>query len=139
MLYTKEKAYALRAIFELARQAAEPKLKCAFIAEAQHIPRSFLEQIMGKLKQGGLLISKRGIKGGYTLSRPPGDIMVSDIFDILDASEIDIECLVCGAETPCPLLEGCPFKPFWQRVINAVRSVITNTSIQDLIDNEKSN
>lgn len=137
MLHTKEKAYALRAIFELARQTTEPKIKCALIAEAQHIPRSFLEQIMGKLKQGGLVTSKRGLKGGYSLSRPPKDILVSEIFDILDESDVDIECLICGSDSPCQLQYGCPFKPLWQNVIDAVRSVLANTSIQDLIEYEK--
>ena len=137
MLHTKEKAYALRAIFELARQKTEPNVKCAYIAEAQQIPRSFLEQIMGKLKQGGLLTSKRGLKGGYALSKPPEDIMVSDIFDVLDDSDTDIECLVCGPDTTCRLKSGCPYKPLWQQVIDAIRSVLGNTSIQDLLDNEE--
>ncbi len=137
MLHTKEKAYALRAIFELARQTSEPPLKCALIAEAQQIPRSFLEQIMGKLKQGGLITSKRGLKGGYSLSRPPEDIMVSEIFDILDESDVDIECLVCGSDTPCRLMGQCPYKPLWQKVIDAIRSVLSDTSIQDLIEYEK--
>ncbi len=57
--------YAIRAIYALAEHASPEPLKIAEIAEREKIPIRFLEVILGQLKGGGFVQSRRGAEGGY--------------------------------------------------------------------------
>ena len=137
MLITQKHKYALRAIFELAkRYKAGGQVKLADIAEAQAIPLRFLEVIMAELKPSGLVASKRGYYGGYTLLRHPQDVTVGEIFRFLDDTQSRDRCNACDARENCPLHGQCAFMPMWDRVQNAIYNVYDQTTIQDLLNNE---
>ncbi|WP_344864890.1 Rrf2 family transcriptional regulator, partial [Planomonospora alba] len=77
--------YALRAAVELAAAPPGP-VPAERIAEAQGIPRRFLDNILLQLRRGGLLHSRRGSDGGYWLSRPPGEITLADVVTIVEGA-----------------------------------------------------
>jgi Rrf2 family protein len=137
MLVTQKKQYALRAIFELAKQQGEKPLKTSRIAEAQAIPLRFLEVIMGQLKRAGLVDSKRGVSGGYTLTRPPDQIRVGEIFRLLDKEDNTPVCMSCTSKGDCPFLDDCVFINLWDQAQRALDAVFDQTTIQALIDQEK--
>ena len=68
--------YALRAVAELARAAAEGMgpLKGERLSEEQEIPKKFMENILLDLKRSGIVRAQRGATGGYWLARPPEEI-----------------------------------------------------------------
>ncbi|BBO83878.1 RrF2 family transcriptional regulator [Desulfosarcina ovata] len=136
MLVTQKKQYALRAIFELAKQQGEEPVKTSTIAEAQSIPLRFLEVIMGQLKRAGLVDSKRGFFGGYTLTRSPDQIRVGDIFRILDREDNVDACMACASKGNCPFLGGCVFMDLWDRALQAMDTIYDQTTIQTLIEQE---
>src|SRR2546422_10772279 len=70
--------YALRAVIELAASGDGP-VKGERIAQAQEIPLKFLENILGDLRQTGLVRSQRGVEGGYWLARPAAEITVAEV------------------------------------------------------------
>lgn len=78
--------YALRAVFELALRDSAAPVKVREIAHAQDIPERFLEVILGDLRQGGFVESKRGSKGGYVLARPAYTITVAEVIGCLQGS-----------------------------------------------------
>jgi len=137
MLITQKKQYALRAIFELARRKGKGPVKSLEIAEAQAIPIRFLEVILSQLKRKGLVASKRGIHGGYTLNRKPGEITVGQIFRLLDDSDGSTECITCVNKRNCPFLGDCVFMGMWNRANDAMNEVYDTTTIQHLVDSEK--
>ena len=59
------------------------------IAERQDISRKYLEQILTHLRQAGLINAQKGLKGGYTLSRPAGMIRLSEVLNALDNSILE--------------------------------------------------
>ena len=136
MLVTQKKQYALRAIFELAKQQEDQPVKASKIAEAQSIPLRFLEVIMGQLKRGGIVDSKRGFFGGYTLVQPPDRIRVGDIFRLLDKEDDTENCMACTSKGNCPFLGDCVFMGLWDRAQQAMDAVYDRTTIQTLIDQE---
>src|SRR3989442_15465924 len=73
MKFSKKSEYALRALIELTAQYGQPHLQRHEIAKRQQIPIEFLEQILLTLKNAGLLGSRRGVTGGYSLLKPPPD------------------------------------------------------------------
>lgn len=136
MLVTQKKQYALRAIFELAKQPGKTPVKAVEIAEAQAIPLRFLEVIMGQLKRAGIVNSKRGYAGGYTLARPADRIYVGDIFRVLDQVDNAEACMACASKGNCPFLGDCVFMELWNRAQNAMDTVYDRTTIQALIDKQ---
>jgi Rrf2 family protein len=136
MLVTQKKQYALRAIFELAKQQGDEPVKTSTIAEAQAIPLRFLEVIMGQLKRAGMVDSKRGFFGGYTLTQPPDQIRVGDIFRMLDKEDHAESCMACASKGKCPFLGDCVFMGLWDRAQQAMDAVYDQTTIQTLIDQD---
>ncbi len=134
MLVTQKKQYALRAIFELASQQGDEPVKTSIIAEAQAIPLRFLEVIMGQMKRAGLVASKRGFFGGYTLIPPPDRLCVGDIFRALDKEENTQACMACASKGNCSFLGNCVFMDLWDQAQCAMDAVYDRTTIQALID-----
>src|SRR5213594_358837 len=71
--------YALRAVIELAVIDSDGPVKGERIAQAQEIPLKFLENILGDLRQAGLVRSQRGVEGGYWLARPADEITLAEV------------------------------------------------------------
>ncbi len=81
MKISKKTEYALKAMIELSKdfERGVNATQINDIADREDIPPRFLEQILLRLKNSGLLLSKRGLGGGYALSRPPQHIHLGDI------------------------------------------------------------
>lgn len=137
MLITKKNQYALRAIFELAKHNGKGPRKISDIAQAQAIPEKFLEVILSQLKGSGLVDSKRGFYGGYSLIRSPEKITVGDIMRFMERDMDLIGCVALVPETNCPFKGDCAFFPMWTKVKDSIFKVYDETTIQDLIDNEQ--
>ena len=125
MKLSKKSEYGLRALLELAIAHEKATLQRQDIAARQHIPIEFLEQILLSLKRAGLLLSKRGVKGGYTLIKRPEDISLGQVIRILDGPLAPIGCVSKTAYQKC---EECPYAndaqcPL-QRVMGTVRDAI---------------
>ena len=131
--------YTLRALFELAKRRGNGPVSAAEIAEAQAIPPRFLELILQGLKDSWQVESKRGNNGGYLLAVPPEVITVGDIIRTVDGSLSPVQCVSNRAHGHCPLKGKCAFMGVWQKAQAAIEEVYDSFSLQDLIDNERSN
>ena len=89
------------------------------------IPVKFLEQILLSLKKGGILLSRRGIHGGYFLNRSPEQIYVSDILTLIDGPFIPASCI---EEKPPSGLNT-----FFCNLQNLVNEHLQKHSIQDVL------
>jgi Rrf2 family protein len=134
MLITKKNQYALRAVYELAKQQGKGPVKICHIAEAQSIPERFLEVILGQLKKSGFVKSKRGYQGGYVLVPQPDQLTVGDLMRYLHKDIAIQECMAPIPESKCPFQTGCAFYPMWKKVREAMFNVFDQTTIQDLLD-----
>lgn len=137
MLISQKCQYALRAIFELAKRSGQGPVKIAQIAEAQMIPVRFLEVILSQLKQAGFVKSQRGSKGGYTLSRSPGELTVGEVIRFMQGPVGPVDCVVTGSKSKCRLYGSCAFLPMWEKVQSVVSEVYDGTTFQHLVDQEK--
>jgi Rrf2 family protein len=81
---TTKSPYALRALVELARAGADAPVPIGELARRRDIPVQFLEQLFAVLRRAGVLRSQRGVKGGYSFARPPGEVTVLEIVELLD-------------------------------------------------------
>ena len=77
--------YACRVLAEMARLHGSGELaRSEHLARIEAVPANFLAQILGELRDGGLITSRRGIQGGYALARSPDQISLYDIVKIID-------------------------------------------------------
>ncbi len=127
MKFSKKSEYGLRALLELYDTYGGRVLQRHEIAERQHIPVEFLEQILLALKRAGLLASRRGLRGGYQLIKPPDEITLGQVIRILDGPLAPIACVSKTAYQKCA---DCPYaqKEFCplQHAMGEVRDAIAN-------------
>lgn len=97
--------YAVRSILFLARHYGQAPITVETISDAEGIPRKFLETIMQELKNGGLLHSHRGKRGGYTLRQHPQKITIGRVIRLIDGPLAPVRCVSATAYAPCP---DCP-------------------------------
>jgi Rrf2 family transcriptional regulator, iron-sulfur cluster assembly transcription factor len=76
--------YAVRALFDIAYFNEGQATQAKDIAERQGIPPRFLEQIFQDLKRAGIVVSKRGPQGGYSLAGEPGTVRLGDVIRALE-------------------------------------------------------
>ena len=88
MKITNKSEYALKALIELAIEHGRGNTVTLItdVARRKNIPQKYLEQILLNLKNTGILVSKRGVGGGYSLSRPPEDISLGEIIRAVEGS-----------------------------------------------------
>lgn len=126
--------YAVRALFELAKREDEGLVRLREVAEAQHIPKRFLENILNKLRKGGFVESRRGKDGGFHLKRPADDITVGDVVRFIENSVHPVECV---ADMRCPLTGRCIFIGLWDEAKRAVENVYDRKKLADLVREER--
>ena len=78
--------YALKVILDLSNHFQDSLVHIIDLAERQNIPPKYLEQVLTQLKKAGLIQSKKGPKGGYSLCRPPKEITVGEIVRLTERS-----------------------------------------------------
>jgi Rrf2 family protein len=129
--------YALRALVALAR--ADDSMMIAEIADQQHIPRKFLEQILLDLKHHGIVASRRGRLGGYGLLMPPDQITFGRVLRIVDGPIAPLPCLSRIAYrrcADCKTETACEIRRVFAKVADSARDVLDRTTIADALVEE---
>ncbi|MFD5227224.1 RrF2 family transcriptional regulator [Streptomyces qaidamensis] len=122
--------YAVRAVVELAVRQGEGPVKAEAVATAQHIPHKFLEGILGDLRRGGVVDSRRGGGGGYRLAREASEITVADVIRAVDGPIVSVR-----GERPTGLAYSGtaePLLPLWIALRANVRRILEGVTIADL-------
>lgn len=141
MKLSKRGEYGLRAMIDLAGAVPSGNghdrgntVQIKEIAERQHIPAKFLEQILLSLKNAGMLNSKMGVGGGYYLARGTDEITMGQIIRVLDGPLAPIRCVSQLAYEPCgcPDEETCGLRMVMQDVRDVIAEVLDNTTLADV-------
>ncbi len=137
MLSNKAK-YGLQALMGLARQWKEGGvIGIGELAKREQIPQKFLELILLDLKNIGLLHSKRGPGGGYSLARPPDKINLGDVIRELDGPLAPVPCVSKNAYKPCPECQDeatCGIRLVMQEVRDAIAGILEHTTLEDMVN-----
>jgi len=100
---SRQARYALRALYTLAGNEQAGPVLISTLAEREHIPHKFLEAILLRLKNAGVVKSKKGRGGGYALSVPADQITLGRVARAIDGALDPLPCLADGS-VPC---DGC--------------------------------
>lgn len=118
---TSKAPYAVRALTELARRGSSDPVPIGEIAKARDIPVQFLEGLFATLRRSGVLHSQRGVKGGYLFARPPAEITVLEIVELLEG-DLGQDAGQAGQ--------------IWVEAVGAVRGVLGGTTIAEVAERE---
>jgi len=121
LVITSKSPYAVRALAELARRGDAVPVPIGDLARARDIPVQFLEGLFATLRRAGILQSQRGVKGGYSFARPPGEVTLLEVVDLLEG-ELGAEAAANG--------------PVWAEAADAARNVLAGTTIADVAERE---
>ena len=104
------------------------------ISTKANIPQKFLEQVLLALRKAGVLVSKRGVNGGYLLQRPPVSV---DVLSILEAVDGPFRFASCGGVSgevscTCPDTATCPVRGLSGRLNEEIRGTLSAKTLEDL-------
>jgi len=123
--------YALRALLELVRTGEEP-ISAREICERQHLPRKYIERLLGNMRTAGLVESLSGDKGGYTLAQKPGKITLLQVMQAVEDRSWEISC-VSNPPEHC-IGKDCKLHLVWDDVYQNVKSVLAGYSLDRIED-----
>lgn len=123
--------YGVKAAVDLAIHYGKEHISIKSIAERQNVSECYLEQLFAQLRKAGIIKSIRGAYGGYTLSRPPQEITVYDVIDVLEGA---IEISDCIEDTSCTNIDCCATRLLWVRIKESIDSVLKSTTLGDMVD-----
>jgi Rrf2 family protein len=135
MLTAKGK-YGLKALVHLSSLPAGETAQAIDIADANNIPKKFLDAILGELRNAGVVHSKKGPGGGYMLARPPGEIRLGVVIRTLDGPLAPIACASRTAYQPCDDCEdvsACAVRLTMVKVRDAMSDILDRLTLADML------
>lgn len=124
MKITTKGRYGLTVTLELARQVGNGPISLRSIAKSKGLSEHYLEQLIGPLRNAGIVKSVRGAYGGYILNHDPSEITAGDVIRTLEGPIVLVE----GMEN-----EETAQRKLWTRMRDAVKDVLDNTTLADLL------
>lgn len=126
--------YGLRAMTYLAK--CKKKI-CPLkeISKGEGISFDYLEKIIAKLEKSGLVKAKKGIHGGYYLSKKPLKIKVGEILNSLEGDKQLVKCISQGnlKKSLCSRERQCCTRPLWKKVHDSLNKTLNSITLADLI------
>ena len=123
--------YAVMAMADLAAHADRAAVPLSSVAERQHLPLSYLEQLFVPLRRSGLVESARGRAGGYRLSKKPEEISIAAVMAAVEEVTHFTRCTDndprCSVGTPC-LTHG-----LWSALSRATSEFLESVSLADVL------
>ena len=132
MRFSAKEQYAIRALVELVGYHGQGPVPLRRVAAAQDISLAYLEQIVAPLREAGLLESRRGAYGGYSLTRTPAQITVGDVLRVVDGAIVPVPCV--SPEGCCARETGCSTRFVWERVRSSLVETLDGITLADLVD-----
>lgn len=134
MRLSRRSEYGLRALIDLARHEGSGPIALAALAERNNLPPKFLEQIMAKLKRGGLVRTALGSHGGYALSEDAREASVGRIVRLLDGALAPVGCVSLRYYEPCscPDQGSCALRDVMLDVRDNILDILDRETLGDL-------
>jgi Rrf2 family protein len=119
--------YACRVLAQLARLHGREELAhIEELAKVEAVPATYLVQILGELRNGGLVTSRRGKQGGYALARPASDISLYDIVALIEGDVLELGAAIEGQS-------GKRVAQAWREVRGVLESKCREITLEKLV------
>lgn len=134
--------YATRILMELAVSEGPRALSAHDLSQRTGISQKYLEQIMVRLRDAKLVSARRGVQGGYELTKTPDEISVGEVVRLMDGPLAPSPCASQSAHVPCPVYrcpseQSCVLRGLWMDVRDAISGVLDATTFADLVRRQR--
>lgn len=137
MKFSAQEEYALRCLIRIGKKYNIDAVTISEISDEEGIPQHTIAKILRELRLAGFLESERGHTGGYSLTKNPKEIKISDVFLSIGSRLFDDEfCKThSGITDICTNSVDCSIKSLWGLIQDAVDNVTDNITLENLINN----
>jgi Rrf2 family cysteine metabolism transcriptional repressor len=140
MMFSTRAEYGVRVMISLGRRRDEGPVPLADVAASEGLPLPYLEQLVARLREAGLVRSTRGAHGGYELARAPDVVTMAEVVNALEGTVVPMQCftepgemrVLCNHE-----LDGfdhCATRLLWTRVQGGVIRALEQTTLAELVE-----
>ena len=135
MRFSTRSEYGIRVMVRLGRSYGAGPVPLADLARQENLPLPYLEQIAAQLRRAGLVSSRMGVKGGYTLAHSPETVSMADIVRSLEGSLAPVSCLAeGGGPGECTHADSpCSAHAFWEQLQGTITTTLQSVSVADLM------
>lgn len=121
------------AMIDIGQNTGTSPVSLAEIAERQDISQEYLEQLFGKLRRAGLVVSSRGAGGGYALARPPADINLADVILAVDEP---LRVTRCEGDAVDGCVKGakCCAHDLWSSLGRQMMFFLESITLEDVVE-----
>jgi Rrf2 family iron-sulfur cluster assembly transcriptional regulator len=132
MNVSKTAGYAIHAMSCIGNSRA-PMPFVRDIAAKTGLQKPYLAKIINQLARDGLVVAKRGYRGGLALARPPWDITLLEIVTAVDGDEWAGPCLFGLDKNCCPANGRCPAHDHWNKIRERIAALLGATTLADVM------
>ena len=127
--------YGLRALLDLAVHQGEGMVLLKDIARRQEVSLSYLEHLITPLIVGGLVKSTRGARGGVLLLKPPAEVKLTEVVQLLEGSIAPVDCV--NDPKVCHRSAFCATRDIWIEMERAMIQVLDSVTLYDLVERQR--
>jgi len=127
--------YGTRALLDLALHSGEGAVLLKDIARRQEFSLSYLQHLITPLIAAGIIKSTRGARGGILLLKPPAEIKLNEVLQLLEGSIAPVDCV--NNPKICPRSDLCVTRDIWGEMEKVMNAVLESTTLQDLVERQK--
>jgi Rrf2 family protein len=138
-MFSTKAEYGVRVMAHLARSGGDSPISLGTIADSEGLPLAYLEHLVQRLRKAGLVESRRGAHGGYTLAREAADISMAEVVRALEGEIAPIECITADADGVLVCSrehhenhDPCPTKLLWTRVQGSIVRTLNDMTLADI-------
>lgn len=132
-MFSQSSEYAVRAVVMLAHLQKDSLVGAKELADVAKVPVSYLPKLMQGLARAGIVHSKRGVGGGFSLQMDPNDITILDIVNAVDPIQRITGCPL-GLESHSKVL--CPMHARLDQAMAEVEKVLSASTIAELLTDQ---
>lgn len=133
MKFSSQEEYGIRCLIAVAR--AEGSITIPEISRAEGLTEAYVGKLLMVLRKEGFITSTRGHSGGYTLSRSPEQVRISDVLAALGGRLFEDDFCIrhSGGSGQCAHEGDCSVRWLWAKVQDAVDHVLNGLTLQDIL------
>jgi len=134
MRLSRRSEYGLRALVDLIRHDGHGPIPLAALAQRNNLPPKFLEQIMARLKQAGILRTTLGAHGGYAMAADPATVSIGRVIRLLDGALAPLPCVSLRFydKCSCPDEATCPLRDVMLDVRDNILEILDRETLAEL-------
>ena len=139
MKFSSQEEYGLRCLLRIGKSKSLNGLTIPEISDLEGLSTANVGKILRVLRLAGFIESSRGQTGGYKLSKPTNQMLVSDVLTSLGGKlyESNFCDLHAGIENICTNSIDCSIRSLWKTIQNMIDGVLSKFTLQDLIGKEE--